>query len=161
MKKLLTLLLFLAGSGLFAQDSLPAVNVNTLDGKTGSFPSFIKPGKPTVVFFWATWSKPSHEALDNLNKIYARWQKEYNVEIVAVALDEGRYVSKISPIAKQKGWQHTILSDPNGDLKRALGINSMPVYLLVKNGTIVSQKIGYTAGDEAEWEEEIKELAGQ
>lgn len=161
MKKFLILPLLLISFGIFAQDALPDASVSTLDGKTGSIKSFVNPEKITILSFWATWCHPCQEELTNMSKLYAEWQTEYNVEIIAVTIDNARALGKVPGIVKTKGWEYTILSDKNEDLKRALNIQDIPFSFLIKDGKIISSHSGYTAGAEFELEEEIKKLAGK
>jgi cytochrome c biogenesis protein CcmG, thiol:disulfide interchange protein DsbE len=144
---------------IFAQKSLPSVEVKTLDGKSVNIQEFGKKGKITVVSFWATWCAPCKKELDAIADSYEEWQKNYDVEVIAVTIDDARAVAKVKPMVAQKGWKYTILSDVNQDLQRALNFPSVPQsYLLDQKGNIVYSHSGYVAGDEDELEEKIKAL---
>ncbi len=149
----------LAGS-IFAQKTLPAIDVKTLDGKTVNIQEFGKKGKITVIGFWATWCSPCKKELDAISEVYEDWKKDYDVEVIAVTIDDARALAKVKPMVEQKGWKFTILSDVNQDLQRALNIPSVPQsFLLDAKGNIVYSHSGYVAGDEDELEKKIKEIA--
>jgi peroxiredoxin len=160
---LLSCLLITAASFVQAQnDVLPDVQVANLDGKTSSIKDYIKPGKIYVVDFWATWCSPCKRELDAIKDLYPDWVKQYNVELIAVSIDDARGASKIKPTVEAKGWEYTVLLDKNEDLKRGLNISSVPFTLIVdKTGKIVYTHSGYTPGDENELEDKIKEVAGK
>lgn len=145
-----------------AQKSLPAIDVKTLDGKSVNIQDYGKTGKVTVISFWATWCSPCKKELDAISVLYEDWQKNYNMELVAVTIDDARALAKVNPMVKQKGWTYTVLSDVNKDLMNAFNLQNVPYTLLLdKNGNIVSQHSGYVPGDENELESKIKELAGK
>jgi cytochrome c biogenesis protein CcmG, thiol:disulfide interchange protein DsbE len=144
---------------IFAQTALPPVQVKTLDGHSFDIQSLAKRGKPVVISFWATWCSPCKKELDAVSEVYEDWQKEYGVDLVAITIDDARALPKVKPMVETKGWKFEILSDVNGDLKRALNFPSVPqTYLLDKNGKIVYTHSGYVPGDEDELEKHIKEL---
>ena len=63
-------------------------------------------------------------------------------------------------MVETKGWEYTILSDANEDLKRALNFQTVPMtFLLDQEGKIVYTHSGYNPGDEFELEDKIKELS--
>lgn len=142
-----------------AQKTLPSVEVKTLDGKSINIQEFGKKGKITVLSFWATWCAPCKKELDAIAEVYEDWKKNYDVEVIAITIDDARALPKVKPMVEQKGWQYTILSDANQDLQRALNVPSVPQsFLLDTKGNIVYSHSGYVAGDEDELEEKIKEL---
>lgn len=144
---------------MIAQTALPPVQIKTLDGKTIDVQSLATRGKPVIISFWATWCSPCKKELDAVSEVYEDWQKEYGVDLVAITIDDARALPKVKPMVETKGWKFEILSDVNGDLKRALNFPSVPqTYLLNKEGKIVYTHSGYVPGDEDELEKHIKEL---
>lgn len=163
MRKLSLILALVFSVGLLsvnAQSVLPDVDIKTLDGQNVSIQDFAKDGKITVISFWATWCGPCKKELDAIADLYEEWQEDYDMELVAVTIDTRRALAKVKPMIEQKGWDYTILSDANGDLKNALNFNTIPQTLLLdQSGDIVYVHNGYVPGDEYELEEKIKALA--
>jgi cytochrome c biogenesis protein CcmG, thiol:disulfide interchange protein DsbE len=161
MKNLVFALLLALPTLAFAQKPVPNVNLKTLEGKTFSTQDFAKRGKVTVLNFWATWCAPCKKELDAINSVYADWQKKYNVELIAVTIDDARSLPKVKPLLAQKGWKYTVLSDVNKELIKSLsGSDSVPFSVLLdKNGKVVFTHGTYKAGDEKELEAKIAEYA--
>ncbi|MFN7119702.1 MAG: peroxiredoxin family protein [Saprospiraceae bacterium] len=166
MKKALLRLFFalailtIGTSSLLAQKAIPSVEVKTLDGKTVNIQDITKNGKIVVLSFWATWCKPCQLELDAMIDLYEDWKEQYNVEIVAVTIDTQRALPKVGPMVETKGWQYTILSDANQQLKNALNFQTIPqTFLLDANGNVVYEHSGYVPGDEYELEKKILEVA--
>lgn len=162
-KKLLRIFVALAILGcvhsLQAQKSIPSVEVKTLDGKTVNIQEITKTGKIIVLSFWATWCKPCQLELDAMADLYKDWKEQYNVEIVAVTIDTQRALAKVGPIVETKGWEYTILSDANQQLKNALNFQTIPqTFLLDAAGNVVYEHSGYVPGDEYELEKKIQEI---
>ena len=162
-KKLLRIFVALAILGcahsLQAQKSIPSVEVKTLDGKTVDIQEITKTGKIIVLSFWATWCKPCQLELDAMSYLYEDWKEQYNVEIVAVTIDTQRALAKVRPIVETKGWEYTILSDANQQLKNALNFQTIPqTFLLDTAGNVVYEHSGYVPGDEYELEKKIQEI---
>jgi len=142
-----------------AQTKLPSVNVKTLEGKTVNIEEYGKKGKVTVISFWATWCSPCKKELDAIADVYDDWKKKYNIDFIAITIDDARGLAKVKPMVKEKGWEYTILSDANKDLQNAMNFQTVPqTFLLDKKGNIVYTHSGYVAGDEFELEKKIKGL---
>ncbi|MEM9918578.1 MAG: TlpA disulfide reductase family protein [Bacteroidota bacterium] len=156
------LLTFSLASGLNAQKTLPSVKIKNLNGETIDIQDYAKNGKITVLSFWATWCSPCKRELDAIADVYEDWQEEFDVELVAITIDNARALAKVKPMVKSKGWEYTILSDAKEDLKRALNFQTIPMtFLIDQKGNIVYTHNGYNSGDEYELEDKIKTLAGK
>ena len=160
MKKILISLLLLVSTISFAQiKNLPNVDVKKIDGSSFNFKNIDNNGNPIVISFWATWCKPCTKELNNIAEVYEDWQDETNVKLVAVSIDDRRSQSKVAPYVNSSGWEHEIYIDPNSDLKRAMGVSTVPhTFLLDKNKQIIWQHRGYVEGDEYELFDEILKL---
>ncbi len=158
MKKTL-LLLILVSFNVFAQKSLPDLNLNSIDGKQVSLKNdFSEKDKLYVFSFWATWCGPCINELDELNDLKADWKKEVNFEIIAVSTDDARTQKRVKPLVNGKGWDYKILLDLNQDFKRALSIANIPYTIVVKNNQIVHIQNGYVPGNEIELFDKLKTL---
>ena len=146
---------------IIAQNStLPSVNVKTLNGVSINITEIENNGKPIVISFWATWCKPCKKELNTIAEVYEDWQDETGVKLVAISIDESRSMAKVSPYVNASDWDYEVYLDPNGDLKRAMGVSAVPhTFLLDSKKEIVWQHKGYVDGDEDELLEQIKKLA--
>ncbi len=159
MKKILTLATccFIATS-IYAQ-KMPDIPLKTLSGST-VLASELSTGKgPILVTFWATWCSPCIQELDALNDEYIDWEEETGVKIVAIATDDARSQSRVKILSNGKGWEFDIYKDDNQELKRALGITTIPfTCILDAKGTIIWKHTGYTPGSETDIIEFLRTL---
>lgn len=144
---------------MFTEKTLPVVTLSDMNGKKVNVSDLGKTGKITVFSFWATWCIPCKKELSELDKVYEEWQKKYNLDLVAVSIDDVRNTAKVKTYVNGEGWTYNVLLDINQDLKRAMGIQSVPYTVLVdKKGNIVYIHNGYLEGDELELEKEIQKI---
>jgi thiol-disulfide isomerase/thioredoxin len=133
--------------------------VKKIDGSNFNFKEIDNNGNPIIISFWATWCKPCTKELNNIAEVYEDWQDQTNVKLVAVSIDDRRSQSKVAPYVNSSGWEYEIYIDPNSDLKRAMGVSTVPhTFLLDKNKQIIWQHRGYVEGDEYELFDEILKL---
>ncbi|MEP7127217.1 MAG: TlpA disulfide reductase family protein [Chitinophagales bacterium] len=160
---LVIVLLFAGVQSSFSQDKkLPAITLSDVDGNKVDVSELSKDGKIIILSFWATWCVPCKKELSNIVDLYEDWQKNYNVELIAVSIDDSRNVTKVKPTVDGSGWPYRVLTDPNQDLKRALSFQNVPYTVVTdKAGNIAFVHNGYIEGDEFELEEKLKELAAQ
>ncbi len=158
MKNILTLLLCLFGLSLFAQTEVPDMTLKNLDGQDIRLQDISK-NQIIVISLWATWCVPCKNELDAINDVYDKWQKETNVKLYAISVDDARTVRRVRPMINGKGWDYEILLDTNNDLQRALGASTVPLTLVVKNNKILYRHSGYTPGVENELYEKIVEFS--
>ncbi|TGX81394.1 TlpA family protein disulfide reductase [Palleniella muris] len=159
---ILATVLLLAGMIGEVAAQLPAVTLKSMDGKTVRTDTLSNNGKPFIIDFFATWCKPCNRELKAINEVYEEWQEETGVKLIAVSIDQAQNIHKVKPLVDENGWPYEVLLDPNGDLKRALGIQMIPYTLIVDGkGNIVYKHNGYTDGAEAELIEKVRELVGK
>jgi len=161
--KILTVSLFLTFSySVVAQsqnNTIPAADVKKLDGTTFNTSNIENNGKPIIINFWATWCSPCKRELNNIAEMYGEWVEETGVKLVAISIDDTRNMAKVAPYVNGKGWDYDVYLDPNGDFKRALGVNNVPhTFLVDGNGKVVWQHNSYSEGDEYELIELVEKL---
>jgi len=154
------LAIILFTSSAFAQNkTLPNIEVKTLDGSKFNITEIRNEGSPIVISFWATWCKPCKKELNNIAEVYDDWQDETNVKVIAISIDDSRSMSKVNPYVNASDWDYEVYLDMNSDLKRAMGVSTVPhTFLLNAKKEIVWQHKGYIDGDENELYKEIKKL---
>ena len=161
MKKLLILVLisFFTLKNNAQNQILPDVEVKNLESNSFNIQNINNEGKPIVISFWATWCKPCKKELNNIAEVYEEWQEETGVKIIAISIDDSRSMSKVNPYINSVDWEYEIYLDSNSDLKRAMGVSTVPhTFLLNGKKEIVWQHRGYVEGDEEELLLEIKKL---
>lgn len=169
MKKILLLSFAVVGLIVFqstTQDSseegktLPSVQLKDMDGNSINTSEISNDGKPIVISFWATWCKPCRLELSTIAEDYEDWQEETGVKLIAVSVDDQRNLNKVKPVVNSSGWEYDIWLDPNGDFKRAMGVNNVPhTFLIDGNGHIVYSHNNFVLGDEDELYEEILKIS--
>jgi len=139
--------------------TLPSVDVKTLDGENINITAIENDGNPIVISFWATWCKPCKKELNNISEVYEDWQDETGVKVIAISIDNSRSMAKVSPYVNASDWDYEVYLDPNGDLKRAMGVSTVPhTFLLNAKKEIVWQHKGYVDGDEDDLLEQIEKI---
>ena len=151
-------LALLFGVQMMAQ--MPKVELKDIDGKAVRVDTLGTQGYPVIVDFFATWCKPCNRELSAIADVYEEWQEETGVKLVAISIDQAQNVHKVKPLVKENSWPwEQVLLDPNGDVKRALGVNMIPyVMILDGKGNIVYKHNGYTDGAEEELIEKVREI---
>lgn len=164
--RLLTLLTLVLALGctnlLFGQQKIASADIKTLQGETVDLADIIKEKDLTVISFWATWCKPCQAELDAIADLYPEWQEDLDVQLVAITIDTQRQLSKVPGILSTKGWEYSVYSDANNVLKNQLGFQAIPqTYVVDSEGNILYNHSGYSAGDEYDLGDKLKELAGK
>ena len=157
MKKfLLAAMALILSVSAFAE--LPSVQLKDINGKRVNTAKLNNDGKPYIISFFATWCKPCLRELDAINEVYADWQDETGVKLIAVSIDKAQDESKVKPLVNSKGYEYEVLLDPNGDFKRAMGVNMVPtVFIIDGNNNIIETRTQYTDGSEEHLIEAVRE----
>jgi peroxiredoxin len=154
---LICLTLFCAAST--AQNRLPDVQLKSISDKGVSSLDVLEDGVPVILSFWATYCKPCLQELGALSDAYDDWQEEVKFKVVAVSEDDARSSAKATALAGGSDWPFMVLLDPNGDLKRAMNVSSIPsAFVIDAKGNIVYSHTGYTVGSESMLLDTIKSL---
>lgn len=144
--------------GIFSQ-SIPDVALKNLEDETIHTGSMENDGNPIIISFWATWCTPCKNELNAIDELYMDWQEETGVKLIAVSTDDQRTAGRVAPYVDSRSWEFEILLDPNGDFKRAMGVNNIPhTFLIDGNGKIVYSHNNYAPGDEYELYDKILEI---
>ncbi len=156
--------LFLVATALVATAQakpVPSVKLQDMTGATVDTGALENDGNPVVICFWATWCSPCKKELNNYADLYADWQEEFGVKIIAVTIDDQRSKARVKPYVDGVAWEYDVLYDPNRDFARAMGVQTPPhTFVVDGEGNIVHSHVGYTDGDEDELEETLREITG-
>jgi thiol-disulfide isomerase/thioredoxin len=142
-----------------AQNTLPDLNIEGIDGKKANIKELAAAKKLTIMSFWATWCKPCKQELNNIAEIYEEWQDNYDVQLIAISIDNARTAYKVKTYVDGQDWDYVVLLDKNQELKQSLNFQTVPYTLVINaEGEIVYRHQGYVEGDEYELEDKLKEL---
>jgi cytochrome c biogenesis protein CcmG, thiol:disulfide interchange protein DsbE len=159
MKKIFFYIILLISTATFSQKIIPDVNIQDLKGNLISAKSILKPNKPTIVSFWATWCKPCLQEIYAINQNIEDLKKEIDFDFIAISTDDSRSKNKVLSLKNAKKWQFEVFIDENGDLQRAMNILNIPFTIILdKNHKIIYQHTAYAVGDEEEYFEVLKKL---
>ena len=147
---------------LFTTESaLPDLNLLNLKGESTNLLQYGENNTITVFSFWATWCIPCKKELNNLADLYEEWQGKYDVEIIAISVDNSRSQAKVKSTVDASNWPFEVLLDPNEDVKRAFNFQLIPHTIAFdKSGQLGYTHSGYVEGDEFELEKQISEMNG-
>jgi cytochrome c biogenesis protein CcmG/thiol:disulfide interchange protein DsbE len=159
---LLLFILVLAFLTIDAQtkdEQIASVSVKNIDNQPVNLQNYFKPDKITIICLWATWCSCCKGELDTYSELLNKWKQNYNVEFLAISLDDSRSSMKVKPFVVGNKWNFPVLIDINQDLKRYYGFTNPPGLIVIdKKGNIALKKAGYKEGDEYEVEDLIKKL---
>ncbi len=156
-RMILVALLLMGFVASYAQ--LPSITLKDINGKTVDTATLQNDGKPFIISFFATWCKPCNRELNAIHEVYSDWQDETGVKVIAVSIDQAQNVAKVKPLVDGYGWEYEVLLDPNGDFKRAMGVNMIPaVFVVDGDGKIAETRSGYTDGSEGHLIAKVREL---
>lgn len=160
MKKVLLLLAgLLLTVSIFAQKALPSTQIQNANGTKVAFNSIVKPGRVTIISFWATWCVPCKKEIEAINSNLAKWKAEADFDYVIVSIDDSRALGSAKNYVKTKGYTFPSFYDPNEDLKRSLGFQNVPYTIIIdKTGKNVYQHVGYEKGAENNLFSKVKQL---
>lgn len=153
-------LLLFVSTGLMAQKKVPDVKLKTLKKQTVSLHESLQEADYTVLSFWATWCAPCKRELNTIAEVYEDWQKKYNMQLIAITIDDQRMLSKVPAMVATNWWEYPVLADEDSSLRNAINVTSIPrTFIVDREGKILYDHNGYKPGDEVELEEKLKTLA--
>lgn len=148
-----------AQENIFTYNKLPSVKLKTIKGLPFISDSITNNNKPVIISFWATWCKPCVRELTTISDVYDDWVEETGVKLYAISVDDSRSTTLVGPMINGKGWDFTVLLDPNSDFKRAMNVGPIPhTFLLNGKGEVVFQHTSFAEGDELSLIEMVRKL---
>jgi thiol-disulfide isomerase/thioredoxin len=96
------------------------------------------PDRPTLVYVWATWCTICKFQAPTVQGLV-----EQGIPVVTVAMQSGSEEAVLQHLVqKEHAWP--TINDPSGQLATALGARSVPTWLVVHRGQVVSSAVGFT-----------------
>jgi peroxiredoxin len=133
-------------------------SLRDLDGKTFHLSDHL--GKDVVVMsFWATWCVPCIGEMPHLDRIY-KTHKDQGLVVLGISLDGPETVAQVGPTAHRLGVTYPILLDEETRVVQSYNPRREAPFTVIidRAGTITSQKVGHSAGDEVALEQELVAL---
>jgi cytochrome c biogenesis protein CcmG/thiol:disulfide interchange protein DsbE len=158
--KLIPLLLLICScSSAFSQQEFPNIELKQFDNTPISSHSFADNGRNTLFIFWVSWQLVSRKKLQAIQDLYDVWTEKYNVEIIAVSVDDERTLSTAIKLTEDKRWKFTSISDPEKKLMQSWGVINLPhAVIFDQSGKLVYSKVNFDPGDALILEDELKNL---
>lgn len=156
---ILVVALFLSSFSGTNIKQFPDSKVKTLKGQTVNIYDYFQKKDLTIVSFWASWCSPCKRELDAIAEHYEEWQEKYNVQLIAVTIDNARSISKVKSIQAKKQWDYIILCDQNQRLQASLNFRTIPqTFVVNSSGQILKEHSGYINGDELELGKDLEKF---
>ncbi|MDW3648256.1 MAG: TlpA disulfide reductase family protein [Bacteroidia bacterium] len=161
-KQILLILFFFFSFGIqlsFAQNSseLPIEILKDFEGNAAPKSLLDNDGKPVILSFWATWCAPCLQELKSIKKIYADWQEESGVKLIAISIDRNRQLPRVKQLVEKNNWPFEVYMDADGEFRTALNVVNIPhTFVLDGEGNIIYQSTSYSPGDEMKLYEKVK-----
>lgn len=158
--KLSILLVFILFSGISIMsqtNNLPSVDIFTLDGIRVNANSISNNNLPMVMVFFKTYDKGCCKYLADLNDASEETLKNNKIKIVAICVDCNGHMENVKPFIAGRDLDMEVYVDKNGDLKRLLGIPSVPFTMLYDHEMkLVCKYNGYCSGNQDVLCEKVK-----
>ena len=141
---------------------IPSTSITDINGQKIKTAELSNNGKPFIISFWATWCKPCINEFNAIGKVYADWQKETGVKLIAVSIDHASSSQNILPMMKSNAWDYEVLFDPDQVFSKALQVTVIPATLLIDGkGEIIWQHTSFHEGDEIDLIERVRRLKSE
>lgn len=140
---LLLVLLLLGACSSSGADSLPDLELATLDG--GSIDLAAQRDTPLVLNLWATWCAPCRRELPAFDRV----SQDAADEVTIVGVNQGDDIEAASSMIDELGIGFSQALDSSSELSRELAITSMPSTIFVStSGEVVETHPGELSVDQ-------------
>jgi len=134
---------------LTQHNTMPNVELYSLDGKKVNASRISNNGQPMIVVFWKTNIKECYNQLDLNNEVYEDLLKDKNVKVLAICVDCVGNTQHIKPFVYGHDLNIEVFIDRNGDFKRSMIIPSVPYAILYdQKMNVAYRQLGFCNGDE-------------
>jgi peroxiredoxin len=102
-------------------------------------------GRPVVLGFWRSSSRPSIESVLDLQKTANRGGVQ---QYIVLAINDGESPELARAVAAENGLSATLVTDPKQEISLAYGVSIWPsTVFLDASGVITGIRYGYLAGN--------------
>lgn len=137
----------------------PDFTATGVDGKVYHLRELLQKG-PVLLDFWSTWCTP---CMLELPKLQAVWERHRGAgfTLLGVPSDDQKTAAKVKPMIRSKGFAFPNVPDPTRKIGNLYNVRNYPTTVLIApDGKIVKVVLGFTPGDEKEWEARITAILG-
>lgn len=143
----MAVLIFSAGHS--QKQTLPDVNLYTLDGIQVNASEISNNDKPMVMVFWKTNEKNCCNQLNMINDVYQDFFEPKEVKVVAICIDCKGSIQHIKPFVFGHNLDFEVYIDKNGDFRRSMNVSQVPFTILYDDKMeVYCQYVGYCNGSE-------------
>ncbi len=146
----LILMLFALTNLMLAQNqTIPDIELFSLDGEKTTAKEISNEGKPMVMVFWKSNDRESCEQLLLINDAYHNFMQFQGIKVIAICIDCAGKTQHIKPFVYGHDLEIEVYIDKNGDFKRSMNILYSPSTILFDHQMNINcQFAGYCANVE-------------
>lgn len=116
-------------------------------------------GQVVMINFWATWCGPCRQEMPHLNRLHERYHKA-GFMLLGVNVDEQPEAARA--MVKKLGIVFPVLLDTGKRVSRLYDVSAMPSSILIdRDGRVRYVHLGYRAGHEIQYDNEVREMLKQ
>ncbi|MBV4357611.1 TlpA family protein disulfide reductase [Pinibacter aurantiacus] len=112
-------------------------------------------GKYVLIDFWASWCGPCRQAIPKVKELYEKY-KDKGLDIVSVSIDDSKKAWAKAMEEEGMPWKQLLSPDKNATMKNFLFSGIPTIYLIDKQGKIVSKYTGFSADSAKEIEKVLQ-----
>jgi thiol-disulfide isomerase/thioredoxin len=112
--------------------------VKAIDGKPYSLAAL--KGKTVMLDFWATWCGPCRDSMPSTEKIFAD-HKDRGLVVLGVNVAEDRDI--VDAFVKKHSFTYPIVMSGESTILTDYKINAYPTFVLIEDGKVIAQQIGF------------------
>ena len=120
---------------------VPAVSYPDDKGAMKGFDQY--KGKYLLIDFWASWCGPCRAAVPKVKDLVSKYGDK-GFEVVSISIDDNKKAWEKAMDEEKMPWQQWLSPDKNATMKQFLFSGIPTLYLIDKEGKIVSSYTGYT-----------------
>lgn len=156
---LLLVLIFTLILSASSQDSyLPYADLKTLDGENVNSKDILADDAINIVVFWKSCNQKCCQSLDEMHEIWLDSLKDEGVNMICICIDGIGSWSHVKPVIDGNCWEFDTYVDVNCDLKRGMGVTSVPCTILIDaSKNLICRYNGFCTGADKMMCEKIRD----